>query len=191
MKTAESSPKAAPAKVNAPFFGKEAAQDFFVPGASGPVVQKKADTPAPAAAPAPAPAAAPAPKAAPSLETRLSSNRGRGEALPDDTMEEMESSLRADLSKVRIHQDDSAVQMSNELSAQAFTHGSDIYFNKGKYDTGSSAGQPISFIRRRMYASSCAGSTRRWTSPVGSTSSTSPTGRQSSSGPSLSSLISP
>jgi len=145
MKTAESSPKAAPAKVNAPFFGKEAAQDFFVPGASGPVVQKKADTPAPAAAPAPAPAAAPAPapKAAPSLETRLSSNRGRGEALPDDTMEEMESSLGADLSKVRIHQDDSAVQMSNELSAQAFTHGSDIYFNKGKYDTGSSAGQHL------------------------------------------------
>jgi hypothetical protein len=44
---------------------------------------------------------------------------------------------------------------------------------------------------RRMYASSCAGSTRRWTSPDGSTFSTSATGRQSSSGPSLSSLTSP
>ncbi|WP_431214065.1 DUF4157 domain-containing protein [Puia sp. P3] len=146
MKTTESSQKATPAKSNTPFFGKEAAQDFFVPGASGPVIQKApaaASAPAPVAAPVAAPAPAPAPKAAPSLESRLSSNRGRGESLPEDTMEEMESSIGADLSKVRIHQDPEAVQMSSELSAQAFTHGSDIYFNKGKYDTNSSAGQHL------------------------------------------------
>jgi len=143
MKTAESSQKATPARSNAPFFGKEAAQDFFVPGASGPVIQNKADasTPTSASTPAPVPTPTPAPKA--SLESRLSTNQGRGESLPEDTMEEMESSLGADLSKVRIHQDESAVQMSNELSAQAFTHGSDIYFNQGKYDTGSRDGQHL------------------------------------------------
>jgi len=136
MKTAEPPKKAAAAKVNEPFFGKEAAQDFFVPGSSGPAIQQKSD----ASAPPPPP---PAPKATPSLETRLSSARGQGEALPEDTMEEMESSLGADLSKVRVHQDSTAVQMSNELSAQAFTHGSDIYFNEGKYDTASRQGQHL------------------------------------------------
>jgi hypothetical protein len=58
-------------------------------------------------------------------------------------MEEMGSSFDADLSKVRIHQDPSAVQMNNELGAQAFTTGNDIYFNQGKYDTGSKDGQHL------------------------------------------------
>ena len=33
--------------------------------------------------------------------------------------------------------------MNQDLNAQAFTHGSDIYFNKGKYDTGSKDGQKL------------------------------------------------
>ena len=33
--------------------------------------------------------------------------------------------------------------MNQDLNAQAFTHGSDVYFNSGKYDTGSSEGQKL------------------------------------------------
>ena len=51
----------------------------------------------------------------------------------------MESRFNADFSGVRVHTDASAVQMNAQISAQAFTHGNDIYFNSGKYnpDTGS------------------------------------------------------
>ena len=33
--------------------------------------------------------------------------------------------------------------MSQELGAQAFTRGSDVYFNAGKYETGNSSGQHL------------------------------------------------
>ncbi len=55
----------------------------------------------------------------------------------------MESGFGADFSQVRVHTDDRAVSLSQDLSAQAFTHGSDIYFNQGKYDPGSSAGSHL------------------------------------------------
>ena len=51
--------------------------------------------------------------------------------------------MGADFSNVRIHDDSNAAQMSKDLNAQAFTHGNDIYFNSGKYDTSSSAGQHL------------------------------------------------
>ncbi len=55
----------------------------------------------------------------------------------------MESGFGADFSDVKIHTDSSAVDMSNNLNAQAFTHGNDIYFNSGKYDTSSTSGQHL------------------------------------------------
>ena len=83
----------------------------------------------------------PAPSA--SFESRLSSSKGGGSSLPDDTRSQMEGAFGADFSGVRVHTDSSAVQMNKELGAQAFTHGSDIYFNTGKYDTLSSEGQHL------------------------------------------------
>ena len=41
------------------------------------------------------------------------------------------------------HTNSSAIQMSKELGAHAFTHGSDIYFNSGKYDSQSREGQHL------------------------------------------------
>jgi hypothetical protein len=79
----------------------------------------------------------------PSVEQQLSSSKGSGQALPDNTRSGMEQNFGADFSSVKIHTDTSAVQMSKDLHAQAFTHGSDIYFNSGKFDTGSSSGQHL------------------------------------------------
>ncbi|MBY5956702.1 DUF4157 domain-containing protein [Membranicola marinus] len=75
-----------------------------------------------------------------SLESRLNASRGCGNPLPEDTRSQMESSFGTDFSGVRIHTGSSAVQMNQELHAQAFTYGSDIYFNQGKYDPGSTGG---------------------------------------------------
>jgi hypothetical protein len=78
-----------------------------------------------------------------SIESKLSSSKGSGAPLPDDVRTNMESSIGADFSNVNIHTGSSAVEMSKDLHAQAFTHGSDIYFNSGKFDTNSTSGQHL------------------------------------------------
>lgn len=83
------------------------------------------------------------PASSPSLESRLQSSKGGGSPLSEDTRSQMEGAFGADFSGVRVHTDNSAVQMNQELGAQAFTHGSDVYFNAGKYDTGSTDGQRL------------------------------------------------
>jgi len=44
----------------------------------------------------------------------------------------MEPRFGADFSSVRVHTGGEAVQMNQDLGAQAFTHGSDVYFGAGK-----------------------------------------------------------
>jgi hypothetical protein len=74
-----------------------------------------------------------APKVSSALETRLAASRNRGEPLPDKTQAFMESRFGQDFSSVRVHTNADAVQMNRELSAQAFTHGQDVFFGAGKY----------------------------------------------------------
>jgi Domain of unknown function (DUF4157) len=82
-------------------------------------------------------------KASTNIESGLSASRTSGSPLPQNTREQMESSFGADFSGVRIHNDSTSVQMSKDLNAQAFTHGSDIFFNSGKFDTNSSKGKHL------------------------------------------------
>ena len=77
------------------------------------------------------------------IESALIASKGSGSPLPEDKRTQMESSFGVDLSGVRIHNDSSAAQMNKDLNAQAFTHGNDIYFNAGKYDTNSKAGNHL------------------------------------------------
>ena len=55
----------------------------------------------------------------------------------------MESRIGADFSKVNIHTDGRAVQMSKDLKAQAFTVGHDVYFNSGKYSPDTKEGKHL------------------------------------------------
>ncbi|MEQ8974252.1 MAG: DUF4157 domain-containing protein [Coleofasciculus sp. C1-SOL-03] len=66
------------------------------------------------------------------LESRLNSSKGGGSPLSEDVRGFMEPRFGADFSGVRVHTGSEAVQMNKELGAQAFTHGSDIYFGAGK-----------------------------------------------------------
>ncbi len=77
------------------------------------------------------------------IESSLIASKGSGMPLPSVLRAQMENSFDADFSNVRIHNESSSVQMNRHLNAQAFTHGSDVYFNAGKYDTGSNAGKHL------------------------------------------------
>ncbi len=78
-----------------------------------------------------------------SLTDRLHSSKGKGTPLDRDTGQQMGQAFNADFSQVRIHTGSEAVEMSQSLGAQAFTHGSDVYFNKGKYDVDSNQGKHL------------------------------------------------
>ena len=77
------------------------------------------------------------------VASRLGSNRGGGSELDESTRSDMESSFGADFSNVRVHTGGEATQLSQDLGAKAFTHGSDIYFNEGRYNPNSSEGKHL------------------------------------------------
>lgn len=78
-----------------------------------------------------------------SLTSRIQSSRGHGQAMDAATNSFMSSRFGTDFSSVRIHSDNSAAQMSQEINAQAFTVGRDIYFNQGKYSPGTEGGKRL------------------------------------------------
>ncbi len=73
----------------------------------------------------------------------IHSSKGSGGALDSNTQSFMSSRFGTDFSNVKIHTGSYAVQMSRELNAQAFTVGSDIYFNSGKYNPQSDTGKHL------------------------------------------------
>ena len=83
------------------------------------------------------------PSVGPSIESRLNGSKGGGSPLPNDTRNFMESRFGTDFSSVKVHTDSNAIQMNKELNAQAFAHGNDVYFNKGKYNPSSNTGKHL------------------------------------------------
>ena len=77
------------------------------------------------------------------LEGKLDNSKGSGTGMDKKTKKEMESGFGNDFSNVKIHTDANAVQMSQELGAQAFTNGNDVYFNEGKYNPDSREGKHL------------------------------------------------
>jgi Domain of unknown function (DUF4157) len=66
------------------------------------------------------------------IESQLNSSKGGGSPLGGDVRGFMEPRFGADFAGVRVHTGGDAVQMNRKLGAQAFAHGSDIYFGAGK-----------------------------------------------------------
>jgi|GEM_PF-3648430 len=66
------------------------------------------------------------------IETQLHHSQGGGNPLSTEVRGYMEPRFDADFSQVRVHTGEQAVQMNQDLGAQAFTHGSDIYYGEGK-----------------------------------------------------------
>ncbi len=78
-----------------------------------------------------------------SVSNQIQSTKGSGNAMHETTKSFMESRFGTDFSNVNIHTGNDASQLSNQLNAQAFTVGNDIYFNEGKYVPESKEGKQL------------------------------------------------
>ena len=81
------------------------------------------------------------PQVSSNLEARIQSRRGTGKPLPTSTRAFMEPRFGHDFSGVRIHNDSQAAGAANELNAQAFTTGQDIFFGSGHYEPHTTKGK--------------------------------------------------
>ncbi|WP_341834759.1 DUF4157 domain-containing protein [Chitinophaga pollutisoli] len=77
------------------------------------------------------------------FESALHASKGGGQPLPADVRSGMEGRFAQDFGHVRIHQGQQASLMAASINAQAFTHGSDIYFNQNKFDGRSDPGKRL------------------------------------------------
>jgi Domain of unknown function (DUF4157) len=69
------------------------------------------------------------------VEVRLSQSKGGGSPLPESVRTYMEPRFGVNFGHVRVHTGSDAIQMNRDVSAQAFTHGADIYYGAGSSPT--------------------------------------------------------
>jgi hypothetical protein len=77
------------------------------------------------------------------LAGRINSSRGQGSPLDDGTRASLEGSFRTSFANVRVHTDGESDVLNRNLSAKAFTTGSDIFFSRGTYQPESSEGRVL------------------------------------------------
>ena len=77
------------------------------------------------------------------LEQRLDAQRGRGLPMTDEVRSYFEPRFGVDFGAVRLHTDAPAAVAANELNAQAFTRGRDVYFAAGQYRPQSDQGRHL------------------------------------------------
>ena len=83
------------------------------------------------------------PTASSDLQSYLTSRQGGGQPLSDSARSYFEPRFGYDFSHVRIHADSRANLAARDISARAFTAGSNIYFAQGQYQPGSSSGDRL------------------------------------------------
>jgi hypothetical protein len=79
----------------------------------------------------------------PEVEAAINRARGGGQPLEGAVQAQMSEALGHDFSRVRVHTDSEANDLNRQLSAKAFTTGSDIFFERGVYEPGSSSGREL------------------------------------------------
>ncbi|MFD0676870.1 MULTISPECIES: eCIS core domain-containing protein [unclassified Paenibacillus] len=79
----------------------------------------------------------------PSVEQRIQAKSGAGSQMDSKTRSGMEQAMGADFSDVSIHNDAESGKLNEEIGAQAFTQGNDVFFSNGKYDPSSPQGQEL------------------------------------------------
>lgn len=70
-------------------------------------------------------------------------NSGGGSALPAEVQQEMQGRLGHDFSDVRVHNDSRAHESAQSVNAHAYTVGSNVVFQRDKYDPGSTEGKTM------------------------------------------------
>jgi hypothetical protein len=74
---------------------------------------------------------------------RINHERSGGQALDSNVQAKMSKSTGQEFSDVKVHTGPESHALNEQLSAKAFTTGSDIFFRDGAYDPGSSGGQEL------------------------------------------------
>jgi len=77
----------------------------------------------------------------PEFSRQLKQQPGSGDKLPLKTRQDMEARFGHSFSQVRIHTDAHAVKLTQQLNAEAFATGNDIYLNAGRYNPDSFSGK--------------------------------------------------
>lgn len=75
--------------------------------------------------------------------SRIKGEHGSGQNLDSNLRALMGRAMSQDFGDVKIHTSPEANALSEQLSAKAFTIGSDIFFRQGAYNPGSSSGQEL------------------------------------------------
>src|SRR6195952_83308 len=70
-------------------------------------------------------------------------NSGGGSPLAPDVREEMQGRLGHDFGDVRVHNDSQAHESAQSVNAHAYTVGSNVVFQRDKFDPGSAAGKTM------------------------------------------------
>lgn len=79
----------------------------------------------------------------PAIEQRIEASRGHGQPLAPAVRADMESRFGSDFGDVRTHTGAEAAELSRALDAQAFTSGSDVFFDSGRYAPAAPAGRAL------------------------------------------------
>ncbi|MCE9579848.1 MAG: DUF4157 domain-containing protein, partial [Deltaproteobacteria bacterium] len=77
------------------------------------------------------------------IDAFVASTRGGGSRLSGGVLQKMNSAFAQDFGGVGIHTDATSAEACRAMGAQAFTVGSDVYFDQGKFDPGSREGQQL------------------------------------------------
>lgn len=76
-------------------------------------------------------------------EQELAAQKGSGQPLPTATRQFFETHLRHDFGAVRIHNGPADAGLAQRLRARAFTTGSDLFFDQGRYAPDSDQGRAL------------------------------------------------
>ncbi|MCB9235290.1 MAG: DUF4157 domain-containing protein [Bacteroidia bacterium] len=73
------------------------------------------------------------------LESHVTQSKGKGKSMDSGTQQQMEGAFGADMSGVRIHEDESPAS----IGAFAYTSGKDVHFQPGAYQPGTMQGKGL------------------------------------------------
>ncbi len=77
------------------------------------------------------------------FERNLNAQKNSGAELPGEVRSYMEPRFGTDFSDVRMHTDQNAGQMNQELNSRAFAHGNDIFFGQNEFKPGTGSGRQV------------------------------------------------
>ncbi|MBU5612521.1 eCIS core domain-containing protein [Geomonas azotofigens] len=85
----------------------------------------------------------PAPTVSDAVQSAVKEGASGGQPLPGEVRSFMEPRFGSDFSSVRVHNDDRAAGLSEDLSARAFTYGNHVFFARDAYHPGTSEGKRL------------------------------------------------